>query len=174
LGIRAGRGAGKAAIRLALCALVSLALLAPAVSAAALADPPTRAEYVDALEKTCKPRSEATQRAMDGARQDVRKPKRIPVAARKFDRAASIFGGTVKRIEKVPPPSGDEKKLQEWFVYLNRQTDYLKQIARQLHKDKKIKAQRLIGRFIHNGNLSNNVVLAFGFDYCSFKFSRYG
>ena len=37
-----------------------------------------------------------------------------------------------------------------------------------------IKAQRLTARFIHNGNLANNVVLAFGFDWCSFKFSRYG
>jgi hypothetical protein len=37
-----------------------------------------------------------------------------------------------------------------------------------------IKAQRLTARFIHNGNLANNDTLAFGFDYCSFKFSRYG
>ena len=28
--------------------------------------------------------------------------------------------------------------------------------------------------FFHNGNLANNVVLSFGFEYCSFKFSRYG
>ena len=37
-----------------------------------------------------------------------------------------------------------------------------------------IPAQRLTARFIHNGNLANNTVIAFGFNYCSFKFSRYG
>ncbi len=37
-----------------------------------------------------------------------------------------------------------------------------------------IKAQRLTARFIENGNLANNVTLAFGFNYCSFKFIRYG
>ncbi len=56
----------------------------------------------------------------------------------------------------------------------SRQESYLKQITAQLQAGHAIKAQRLTARFIHNGNLANNVVLAFGFDYCSFKFSRYG
>jgi hypothetical protein len=140
----------------------------------AMAEPPSRAEYVDRLESMCKPRAEATQKAMDGARQDVRQPKRIPIAARKFDQAASIFGGTIEKISDVSQPPDDTGKLAEWFSYLDRQQDYLEEIATQLHKGKTIKAQRLTARFIHNGNLSNNVVLAFGFDYCSFKFSRYG
>ena len=62
----------------------------------------------------------------------------------------------------------------KWFVYLNRQEAYLQEISAQLRAGHKIKAQRLTGRFIHNGNLANNVTLAFGFDWCSFKFSRYG
>jgi predicted HicB family RNase H-like nuclease len=167
LGIRTGLGAGFGTIVLVLALAAGSAL-------GAMAEPPTRGEYVDALELVCKPRAEITQKAMDGVRQDVRKPNRIPIAARKFDRAANIFGGTVERISKVAQPQGDEAKLKVWFVYLDRQTDYLEQIAAQLHKGKTIKAQRLTARFIHNGNLSNNVVLAFGFDYCSFKFSRYG
>jgi hypothetical protein len=27
--------------------------------------------------------------------------------------------------------------------------------------------------FVHNGNLANDVVIAFGFNYCRFKFSRF-
>ena len=50
----------------------------------------------------------------------------------------------------------------------------MKEISAQLRMDHEIKAQRLTARFIHNGNLANNVTLAFGFDYCSFKFSRFG
>ncbi len=44
----------------------------------------------------------------------------------------------------------------------------------RLEAERVIEAQRAIARFIHNGNLANNAVLAFGFDYCDFRFSRYG
>ena len=122
----------------------------------------------------CKPRAEATQRAMKGVRQDVRYPKRLPVAARKFDKGAKIFSGTIEKIGRVPRPAADTARLKEWFVYLNRQQAYLLEITEQLRMGHTIKAQRLTSRFIHNGNLANNVTLAFGFDYCSFKFSRFG
>jgi hypothetical protein len=134
----------------------------------------TRDAYVERLEGMCKPGAEATQQAMVGVRQDVRYPKRLPVAARKFSKGTAIFGGTIKRIALVPRPVDDVARLKEWFVYLNRQEAYLQEITAQLRIGHTIKAQRLTARFIHNGNLANNVTLAFGFDYCSFKFSRYG
>jgi hypothetical protein len=149
------------------------ALMACSVPSASGDDVLTREEYVPLLETICKPQAEATQDAMDGVRDDVH-DGRIPVAAHKFGRAAKIFNGTVQKISKVPRPANDTARLQEWFVYLNRQADYLERIAAQLRADRTIKAQRLTARFIHNGNLANNVTLAFGFDYCSFKFSRYG
>src|SRR3954463_9304392 len=154
---------------------IAIAVLAAAVFAAhaAAAEAPTRDEYVTTLEKTCKPDALATQRAMKGARADVRK-ERLPAAAVKFAKATTIFGGTVKQIAAVPRPSDDVARLHKWFGYLNQQEDYLRKITGALRADQGIKAQRLPARFIHNGNLANNVVLAFGFDYCSFKFSRYG
>lgn len=152
-------------------AFVAFALLFAASAPAAEA--PTRDEYVERLETICKPDAEATQRAMKGARADVR-AERLAVAAGKFAKATSIFGGTVKQISAVPRPSADGAKLGKWFTYLNRQQSYLGQITQQLRQGNGIKAQRLTARFIHTGNLANNVVLAFGFDWCSFKFSRYG
>lgn len=155
---------------------VAAGIAAPALFPApgqALAEPPSRAEYVAELERACKPDALATQRAMKGARRDVR-GERLRVAARKFAQASRIFAGTVRRIARVPRPSGDEARLRKWFVYLHRQSGYLKRITAQLRADRAIKSQRLTARFIHNGNLANNVVLAFGFDHCSFKFSRYG
>lgn len=147
----------------------------PAPTAAAPEGTPlTRNEYVDQLEGVCRPRAEETQKAMKGVRQDVHTPSRIPAAARKFGTAAQIFGGTIDRIGKVSRPAADVGKLKEWFVYLGRQEEYLKQIAAQLRQGQTIKAQRLTARFIHNGNLANNVTLEFGFNWCSFKFSRYG
>jgi hypothetical protein len=147
------------------------ALLAAATANAAEA--PTRDEYVDQLEVVCKPDAEATQVAMKGARADVR-AERLKSAARKFARATSIFSGTVREISTVPRPEADTERLANWFTYLKRQESYLRQITAQLRKENAIKAQRLTARFIHTGNLANNAVLAFGFDWCSFKFSRYG
>lgn len=152
---------------------IGVLAVAAMATVASAAEAPTRDEYVSRLEQICKPDAEATQRAMKGARADVRK-ERFPVAAGKFAKATTIFGGTVKRISAVPRPSADTAKLSKWFGYLNRQEDYLRQITAALRKSEGIKAQRLTARFIHNGNLANNVVLAFGFNYCSFKFSRYG
>jgi hypothetical protein len=156
-----------------LIALTTFALTTFAAVPAPAAEAPTREEYVAQLEAICKPDALATQRAMRGARADVR-AERLKVAAVKFGKATSIFGRTVGEISTVPRPAADKDRLGKWFTYLNRQKSYLGEITTQLRQDHAIKAQRLTARFIHNGNLANNVVLSFGFDYCSFKFSRYG
>jgi hypothetical protein len=153
---------------------VALALFALSVPAfAAGAAGPTRDEYVARLEGICKPKALATQRAMKGARADI-SAERLAVAAGKFGRASTIFSATVKRIVTAPRPPADTAKLQKWFAYLRRQEGYLKQIVADLRANRATPAQRLTARFIHNGNLANNVVLEFGFEYCAFKFSRYG
>jgi len=158
--------------RFAIAAAAALLLLVGGAGAVA-AQAPTRAEYVPRLEAICKPGAEATQRAMKGARTDIQQ-ERFSVAAIKFAKAEKIFGQTVKQIAAVPRPSADAARLAQWFVYLKRQETYLGQITANLRTGRGIAAQRLISRFIHTGNLSNHAVLAFGFDYCSFKFSRYG
>jgi hypothetical protein len=155
-------------------ALLIVALLgAIAGAGAASAEAPTREEYVAQLEAVCKPDAEATQRAMKGARADIQ-AERLATAAAKFAKATSIFGSTLRQIVPVPRPPADAPKLGKWFGYLKTQESYLKQITAQLRANHAIQAQRLTARFIHNGNLANNTSLVFGFNYCSFKFSRYG
>jgi hypothetical protein len=153
--------------------LAALAVMLLLVATASAADAPTRDEYVTRLEAVCRPGAESTQRVMKGARADIR-AERLAVAAGKFGQAGKIFGGTIGEISTLPRPSADRAKLSDWFGYLKAQESYLKQITAQLKAGHAIKSQRLTARFIHNGNLANNVVLAFGFNYCSFKFSRYG
>ena len=155
----------------ALLAALAAALL---LSGLALAEgPPTRSEYVAQLEGICKPNALATQRTMKGIRALVSAEHLGPAAAR-FSRATGFFDDTVREISVVPRPTADMKSLAKWFVYLGRQESYLKAITMQLRAGHTIPAQRLTARFIKNGNLANNTVLAFGFNYCSFKFSRYG
>ena len=120
--------------------------------------------------------AKATQRAMDGVRDDVRNPKRLPIAAdeiRQGRRRSSAARST--RSSDVPRPIADDVAAEE-VVRLpehGRRTTCRKS-PRSCASDHTIKAQRLTARFIHNGNLANNVTLAFGFNYCSFKFSRFG
>jgi hypothetical protein len=163
---------GKSRWRWIAVAAIAAALLTSATSAVA-AEAPTREEYVTQLEATCKPDAEATQRAMKGARGDV-KAERLALAAGKFAQATSIFGSTLRTIAAAPRPPADATKLGKWFGYLKTQESYLEQITAQLRADHAIPAQRLTARFIHNGNLANNASLVFGFNFCSFKFSRYG
>lgn len=148
------------------CALFALA------GAASAAEGPTRSDYVAALEAICAPQADRTERAVKGVRGDIA-AERFGPAARKFAAAERIFGATVREIGAVSRPVADRPKLSEWFGYLERQRGYLGKIAASFRADEPIRAQRLTARFVHNGNLANNVVLAFGFRECAFKFSRF-
>ncbi|MGA8747039.1 MAG: hypothetical protein WB507_14410 [Solirubrobacterales bacterium] len=156
-----------AALLVATAGALLLASLAPAEG------PPARAEYVSQLEGICKPHALATQRTMKGVRAEV-KAEQLKLAAKKFSRATQLFDSTVSEISAVPRPPADSAKLAKWFVDLGHQESYLKAITAQLSAGHTISAQRLTARFIKSGNEANNTVLSFGFNYCSFKFSRYG
>lgn len=157
---------------IAIAVVTSVVLMAAAAIAPA-AEAPTRDEYVDQLEKVCKPDQLAIQRTMKGSRADIQR-ERFQAAARKFGKASSIFDSTIRDIKPVPRPAADTARLTKWFTYLTSQQTYMHQIVAQLGRENAIKAQRLTARFIHVGNVANRVVLAFGFNWCTFKFSRYG
>ena len=169
MGMRSRESDGFRVRRLA--AAVSLAVLA--LSAPAGAESPERAEYVSSLEAICKPGVEATQRAVRGVRSDI-KAERLSVAARKLSHAARIFDGTVREITPIPRPELDAPQLAKWFDYLRLQEDFLVRAAAALRAERIHKYQRNAVRFVHTGNRANDVVIAFGFDYCEFRFSRFG
>jgi hypothetical protein len=148
------------------------AALLLAIVAAASAAAPERPEYVSRLESICKPGVKATQRAVRGVRSDIR-AERLQVAAGKLARARRIFDGTVGRISRVPRPRRDTKQLAKWFRYLHLQESYLGRAAAALRSERIVAYQHNAVRFVHNGNLANDVVIFFGFNYCRFKFSRF-
>ena len=156
----------RGAIALALCLLGGT--LAPLAAAAE----PTRAEYVARLEKICKPDSEATQRAVRGTRADVR-AERLRLAATKVSKAKRIFTHTVSSISTVPRPGTDSATLARWFAALEREAVALGRTAAALRAEDVARFQRVWADFIHEGNKANNVVVSFGFNYCTFKPSRF-
>jgi hypothetical protein len=152
--------------------IAALALAVPSAFAAEEAEAPTRPEYVAQLERICKPGSEATERAVRGVRGDVR-AERLRVAAAKFARAKGIFAHTVGSISAVTRPPEDRETLARWFKALGKEKVYLGRIVASLRAEDVARFQRVSADFIHHGNLANRVVVSFGFNYCSFKPSRF-
>lgn len=152
--------------------LVALLLAAMSLSVSSGAAQIQRPEYVAQLEKICKPRSEATTRAVRGMRSDIQS-ERFQVAARKFTTARRIFAGTIRVIAKVPRPVADRPTLARWFSALEREAFYLQQSALSLRAENVARFQRVSGQFFAQGTKSNHIVVSFGFNYCAFKSSRY-
>ncbi len=164
-------------MRMFLCVAWVVCLTLVSVGLATAAGSPTapldRAAYVKQLEAICAPGASATKRIVKGVRENVQKGL-LGRAAGQFASAARIFGHTVKGIAAVARPSADAATLSQWFVYLNRQEAYLKKVAGALRAGQKVRSQGYLARFIHYGNLGNNVVLSFGFHSCRFDPTRFG
>ena len=153
-------------------ALVLVGLLLAVLTAAAMAASGARDEYVEYLEATCKPGVEATQRAVKGVRSDVQ-AERLTVAAGKLGRARRIFSESVTKMSAVPRPEADASQLEKWFAYLRLEEGYLGKAAAALRREQIANYQRNLVRFVHTGNVANDVVIVFGFDYCRFNFRRF-
>ena len=163
------RASGPRARRLV--SAMMLAMIVPCAPAGA-EEGSDRAEYVSRLESICQPGVEATQQVVRGVRSDI-KAERLAVAAGKLGRAAQIFDGTVSKISAVPRPPSDAAHLAKWFGYLKLQESYLSRAAAALRAERIPRYQHNAVLFVHNGNLANDVVIAYGFNYCRFKFSRF-
>jgi hypothetical protein len=162
--------AGGLRARRSVSATILAVMVLSASAGAAVA--PERVKYVNSLEAICKPGVEATQQAVRGVRSDIR-AERLAVAAGKLGKAARIFDGTVRRISAVPRPPQDVRHLAKWFGYLKLQESYLGRAAAALRAERIPRYQHNAVLFVHNGNLANDVVIAYGFNYCRFKFSRF-
>jgi len=150
------------------CAVFTLLLCA----AAQASEAPSRVEYTHSAEAICKPGSQATEAAVRGVHSEIR-AERLALAAAKFAHAERIFAHTVAALEPLPRPPADFSTLATWFRYLGREKLYLGKIAAALRAGQTIASQHYMARFVHEGNLANDVVIDFDFNYCAFKLQRY-
>lgn len=152
------------------------ALLCATVLAAAAfgaTDPEqTREGYVAKVEPICKTNTKANERIFKGVRKLVREGK-LKLAAGHFSRAAAAFGKATNQIAAVPQPVADGARLTKWIGLLRKEKSLLGQVGQALRAGKKAKAQRLSVKLSHNGNLANNTVLEFEFEYCLIDSSRF-
>jgi hypothetical protein len=155
----------------AAAALLVLALGAGAALAVTSAEQ-TRETYVAQVEPICKQNTKANEQILAGVRKKI-KNGQLSVAAGQFAKASSAFGKAVKQIKAVPQPAADTAKLAKWTGYLEDETKLLGEIGKALKADNKSRAQTLSIKLTHNGNLANNAVLGFDFEYCLIDSSRF-
>jgi len=152
------------------------ALLVVAVGAAAAlgvtSPDQTRETYVTQVEPICKQNTKDNEQILAGVRKKIQKGQ-LSVAAGQFAKASTAFGKAVKQIKAVPQPVADQAKLAKWLGYLEGETKLLSEIGKALKSGNKSKAQTLSIKLSHNGNLANNAVLGFEFDYCLIDSSRF-
>jgi hypothetical protein len=152
-------------------ALLCAALFGGAALAVTSAEQ-TREGYVAQVEPICKSNTEANERILAGVRGEIKRGK-LKLAAGQFKQAAAAFGKAVKQIAAVPQPVADKAKLSKWLGYLGDEQTFLAEIGEALKAGKKTRAQGLSVRLAHNGNLANNAVLGFEFDFCLIRSSRF-
>jgi len=154
-------------------AMALLAMALGATAASGVTSPTqTRETYVAQVEPICKTNTKANERILAGAEKKVKEGK-LKVAAGQFTQAAGAFGKAVKQIKAVPQPVADATKLGKWTGLLETETKLLGEIGKALKAGNKTKAQTLSVKLTHNGNLANNAVLGFDFDYCLIDSSRF-
>ena len=155
----------------AVTALLAAALLA--AGALAVTSPEqTREGFVAKVEPICKTNTKSNEKILAGVRNKI-KGGQLSVAAGQFTKAASAFGNAVKQIKAVPQPVADASKLGKWITALEGETKLLSEIGKALKAGDKGKAQTLSVKLTHNGNVANNAVLGFDFNYCLIDSSRF-
>jgi hypothetical protein len=151
---------------------IALFLFQSGFMSAAEAEELTRAQYVEGSEPICKANTIANRHILKGIREDVREGK-LKVAGGKFSRAARALHKTIRRLERLVQPSADKSRLARWFTHLNGEVTLLERVASRLRKGSHVDLGRYVLELRHNANVTNNIVLTFGFEYCLIQTARY-
>jgi hypothetical protein len=147
-------------------------ILVAAVALASTSPTQTREGYIAQVEPICQSNTKANERILSGVRGQIKQGK-LKLAAVQFRKASEAFAKAAKQIAAVPQPSADAAKLTKWLGYLGDESKLLAEIGKALKADQKTKAQEKLVRLRNNGNLANNTVLGFEFNYCVIDSSRF-
>ena len=131
----------------------------------------SREQYVARVEPICKSAVDRSQPILKVAKRDLRR-NRVRAAGAEYLEAAAIIRGSGERVEPISKPAADAATLTKWLRKLRQEDQLLERTGHELMKEHRAKAEGYLVRFIHAGNLANNVVFGFGFDYCLFDVSR--
>lgn len=157
-------------VRSLIVAILATALLCAASALAA--EEVTREAYKASVEPICKANAEANKNILGGVRAKVKAGKLKP-AGRQFIKAAAALRKTLGLIKAKPEPAADEERLSEWQQRISELASRLQQIGKALLEENHHKAQVLSIHLVVDANLTNSIVVGFGFHYCRLEPSKY-
>ncbi|HEY0391897.1 MAG TPA: hypothetical protein VGC63_09330 [Solirubrobacterales bacterium] len=158
-----------------LTAAASIAAMVLLSAAAASAEEPTRAQYVELVDPICKTNTDANRRILKNVKTKARSksPKAIREAGAQFIHASAAFGAAKKKIAAVPRPPADDARLLKWFTYLDIVKANLRKLGKALKANEKILAAHEQVRVERSANAANNVSFVFEFRYCHLSASNF-
>jgi hypothetical protein len=146
------------------------ALLAAAPLAAA--EEQTRESYKAAVEPLCQANRETNERIMDGAQRRINK-REFTAVGKQFVRVSGAFGGLIPQIAAVPPPLGDEHRVERWLEQMRLLKSRLRNIGKYYKEGEDIKAAHESALAQRSSIAANNVSIVFKVRYCRFgRFER--
>ena len=149
-----------------------VAIAAALLAAAPLAhgEEQTRESYKAQVEPICEVNREANERIMDGAQKRVNKREYIAVG-KQFVRVSESFGSLIPKLVAVPPPVGDEHRVERWFEQMRLLKTRLRQTGKYYKQGEEIKAAHEAILAERSGIAANNISIVFKVRYC--RFSRF-
>jgi hypothetical protein len=146
-------------------AAIALALLAGAT--VAHGEEQTRESYKAQVEPLCQANRTANERIMDGVKERVNRKDFVP-AGKQFIRVSRSFGGLVGQLATVPPPAGDEHRIERWLGAMRLLKTRLRTVGKYYKEGLDIKAAHESVLAERSGITANNISIDLHFHYCRF------
>lgn len=156
--------------RLAFLMVTVLGALTATVAVAE--ETPTRETYKAAVEPICKTNKQASDRYLTGVKSLVKADK-LDKASQNFAKAASALEKAQKQLAAVEQPPADVARLGKWLAGIKGEVALMRTISAKLAQGNKSKASSLAVKLQHNASNTNNLVIAFQFDYCKIEPAQY-
>jgi hypothetical protein len=127
----------------------------------------TRESYKAAVEPLCQANREANERIMDGARKRIAR-REFKAVSKQFFRASVSFGGLIRQLVPVPPPVGDEHRVDRWLEQMRLLKSRLRTTGKYYEREEDIKAAHESILAERSGIAANNISIVFEVRYCRF------
>ncbi len=151
--------------------LAAIVLVTLAVAPLADGAEQTRETYKAQVEPICKTNRKANERIMAGARQRVNRDKLVP-AGKQFIRFSASVGNLIVKLRTVPPPVGDEHRVERWFSSIRLIQQRLRLVGKYYEAGEKIRAAHEGILAERSGISANNTSIVFHLKYCRFGHIR--
>lgn len=146
---------------------IATALLAIAPLAQGEEQAQTRETYKTQIEPICQANRKANERIMDGAQRRINRKEFVPVS-KQFIRVSESFGSLIPKLAAVPPPAGDERRVERWFEQMRLVKTRLRQTGRYYKEGEDIKAAHESILAERSGISANNISIVFKVRHCRF------